>query len=347
MKIEKLEVSQHEDTRKLYEEVFSEDEKSFVDYYYQEKTKDNTIYVVREDDDIQAMLHLNPYTLMVNGNEKESYYIVAVATRKEYRGRKYMSELIRQSLQDMYQAGVTFTYLMPAAEAIYLPHDFRTVYEQNIMYYDSEEDLAEGISVQEAGEMECDEIAAWAQEKLAGNYQVYAKRDRAYYERLLKELACEDGKLMVYRKQGQIVDVRPYYEEPEQTDTSDAATEKVEEQKIKSKIMIRIVDVRRMLMSLRLKSLMAVSFQVTDSLIPENNRYITMTGTEFSGLMLMDGKPETSEGTVTISALGELVFGAKSVEEICKEEEVSMSERMASELKKIIPLSKIRLNEAV
>ena len=72
MKIEKLEVSQHLDTRKLYEEVFSEDEKSFVDYYYQEKTKDNIIYIVREDDDIQAMLHLNPYTLMVNGIEKES-----------------------------------------------------------------------------------------------------------------------------------------------------------------------------------------------------------------------------------------------------------------------------------
>lgn len=70
MKIEKLEVSQHLDTRKLYEEVFSEDEKSFVDYYYQEKTKDNIIYVVREDDDIQAMLHLNPYTLMVNGTER-------------------------------------------------------------------------------------------------------------------------------------------------------------------------------------------------------------------------------------------------------------------------------------
>ena len=55
MKIEKLEVSQHLDTRKLYEEVFSKDEKSFVDYYYQEKTKDNIIYIVREDDDVQAM----------------------------------------------------------------------------------------------------------------------------------------------------------------------------------------------------------------------------------------------------------------------------------------------------
>lgn len=64
----------------------------------------------------------------------------------------------------------------------------------------------------------------------------------------------------------------------------------MEKKEAKPKIMIRIVDVRRMLMSLKLKSLMAVSFQITDPLIPENNRYVTMTGTEFSGLMLMDGK---------------------------------------------------------
>ena len=34
----------------------------------------------------------------------------------------------------------------------------------------------------------------------------------------------------------------------------------------------------------------------------------------------MDGKPETSEGILSVSALGELVFGAKTVEEISKEE---------------------------
>ena len=218
MKIEKLEVSQHLDTRKLYEEVFSKDEKSFVDYYYQEKTKNNIIYIVREDDDIQAMLHLNPYTLMVNGIEKESYYIVAVATRKEYRGRRYMAGLLREALLDMYQAGVTFTYLMPAAEAIYLPHDFRTMYEQNIEYYAPEEKLAESITVQAAEDKDCDEISAWAQKELARKYQVYAKRDKNYYERLLKELACEDGKLIIYRKAGQIVDVRPYYEESKETE---------------------------------------------------------------------------------------------------------------------------------
>ena len=42
MQIRKLEDEEKGRTRRLYEEVFSEDSPSFVDYYYTEKTKDNT-----------------------------------------------------------------------------------------------------------------------------------------------------------------------------------------------------------------------------------------------------------------------------------------------------------------
>ena len=91
MQIRKISDAEKGKTRKLYEEIFSEDSVSFVDYYYTEKTKDNTIYVVEEDGAVRAMLHLNPYTLMVNGKEEPSHYIVAVATEKEYRKRGYMA----------------------------------------------------------------------------------------------------------------------------------------------------------------------------------------------------------------------------------------------------------------
>ena len=61
----------------------------------------------------------------------------------------------------------------------------------------------------------------------------------------------------------------------------------------------------------------------------------------------MDGKEENSEGTITVAALTSLLFGAKSVEEVCEEEGVRMSDRMRSEMEKLIPLSEIYLNEAV
>ena len=248
MKIRKLETEEKQNTKKLYEEVFSEDSKSFVDYYYEEKLKDNQIYAVEEDGEIQAMLHLNPYELAVNGSKKDVNYIVAVATRESYRKRGYMAGLLKQALNDMYADGETFTFLMPASESIYLPFDFRTVCEQNRSYYDPEEETEEGVVITDAVNADAEEMAAYMEAQLTQSYQVYAKRSTAYYERLIKEYASDGGILKIYKKDGKITDIK-------------IAAEAEEVDGGKPKIMIRIVDVRRMLMSLKLKSLMAVSFQ--------------------------------------------------------------------------------------
>ena len=78
-----------------------------------------------------------------------------------------------KALKDMYRNGENFTFLMPAAEAIYLPHDFRTVYEQEKRYFHGE---GEPLKIEEAGE-----LAKLAGSYLSAHYQVYAKRDAAYY----------------------------------------------------------------------------------------------------------------------------------------------------------------------
>lgn len=259
MKIRKLETEEKQNTKKLYEEVFSEDSKSFVDYYYEEKLKDNQIYAVEEDGEIQAMLHLNPYELAVNGSKKDVNYIVAVATRESYRKRGYMAGLLKQALNDMYADGETFTFLMPASESIYLPFDFRTVCEQNRSYYDPEEETEEGVVITDAVNADAEEMAAYMEAQLTQSYQVYAKRSTAYYERLIKEYASDGGILKIYKKDGKITDIK-------------IAAEAEEVDGGKPKIMIRIVDVRRMLMSLRLQSFMGTCFTVTDPIIEENNR---------------------------------------------------------------------------
>ncbi len=332
MEIRKLDVSEHQNSRGLYEEVFDEDSASFVDYYYTEKIRDNQIYAAEEEGKIRAMLHLNPYRLYVNRSEKNVNYIVAVATQKEYRKRGYMAALLKRAIKDMYQAGEAFTFLMPASESIYLPFDFRTVYEQDRKFCRREEEENGDLAIADAVDSDCRELSEAANRYLAGRYQVFAIRDEAYYRRLIREYESDGGALKIYRREGKIVDCRGYYPE---------------EDGGKPKIMIRIVDVRRMLMSLSLRSLTGVAFHVTDPLVEENNRCLVITGTEFSGVMLMDGKEENSEGTITVAALTSLLFGAKTVEEVCKEEGVRMSDRMRSEMKKLIPLSEIYLNETV
>ena len=126
-----LEQDEHGKTRSLWEEVFSEDTKIFLDYYYYIKTRDNQIYVIEEDEEFCSMLQLNPYIVRVEEKEFPSAYIIAVATKEKYRRRGYMGALLRASLNDMYAKKIPFTFLMPAAEAIYTPYDFRFIYSQD------------------------------------------------------------------------------------------------------------------------------------------------------------------------------------------------------------------------
>ena len=72
-------------TRKLWEEIFPEDSEAFLDYYYTEKTGTNEILADEAGGEIVSMVQWNPYPLWVNGRIWDSRYLVAVATRPEYR----------------------------------------------------------------------------------------------------------------------------------------------------------------------------------------------------------------------------------------------------------------------
>lgn len=329
MKIRKLNQEEKQQTKPLYQRIFHEDSESFVDYYYSEKTKDNTIYIV-EEEGIRSMLHLNPYMIRVNGKEEPAHYIVAVATEKDFRKRGYMTALLKTALRDMYAAGEPFTFLMPAAEEIYLPHGFSTVYEQNQRYLTNREAAGQGF--RPARQADAPAMAVFAETFLRDHYQVYAKRDRFYYERLMREYESDGGFLAVREQDGKITDIRPCVDE---TPAAEA------------RIMVRAVHVKRLLLLLGLNYLTAVCFRVTDPYIEENNQVFMVTGTEYSGVMLMEGRPENSEGTLPVDALTKLVFGAATVDEIAARKDVVMTERMGRELEKIVPLSHIWLNEIV
>lgn len=163
-------------TRSLYEKVFSEDTEKFVDYYFQYKIRDNQILVLEEDEQIVSMLHLNPYTMIVNGYELQSNYIVAVATLEAYRHRGYMRCLLEKALQDMAAQSMPFTFLMPASESIYAPFDFVWICPHT--------ELAPRVE-----RMDADGQNRY----LAARYQMFCKRDERYMENMRAERLAETG----------------------------------------------------------------------------------------------------------------------------------------------------------
>lgn len=214
MTLRKLSLDEHIRTRKLWEEIFKEDTPEFLDYYYSEKTKDNEIYVIEESGEIVSMLHLNPYQMRIGDSLYATHYIVAVATKEQYRKQGLMRQLLNHAMQVMEERGEPFTFLMPASEAIYKPFGFKFIYEQKQGKLTGIQPEDTMLIWGDATEENCHEIAAFANTILQ-EYQVVTWRDAAYYQTLLSELESEDGGILLARRDGELQGVFCYVRDKE------------------------------------------------------------------------------------------------------------------------------------
>lgn len=375
MQLRKLEVNEHGLTRGLWEKVFPEDSKEFLDYYYFIKTRDNQIYVIEEDDQIRSMLQLNPYLLEVEDGQFESHYIIAVATEEGYRKRGYMGELLRKSMLDMYNRKEPFTFLMPAAEAIYTPYDFRFVYAQE-QYESLGQDGEADRDWTDAAMRDAGEMAEFFNSHFAGKYQVHAVRDEKYYQTMIFEQQSENGGVKLLKKDGRVVGMFAYACEEHTAEIREPLYLPGYEEEFEKAvhmlkmdvgaavkiyaghggastknvpvIMARILHLETLLSAMKVKEgeELCCSFAVLDSIITKNSRVWKLTGgTDSRDIQVRE--TEDSEGVLTISALTSLLFGYRTVEEVRKEKDVIIPERLGEELGKIQTLSKVFLNEIV
>lgn len=196
--LRKLNPEENIRARELYEEVFPEDDEQFVDYYFSWKTKDNVIYAAENEEGIQATVHLNPFWVYWNGEVQRMHYIVAVATRKEYRHQGLMRRLLEMAEKDMWEAGEKFTFLMPANENIYRPFGYRYFAWQRrgVLWSGAACSRAEVIC-RPVKPQEYTALADFVNEELKKEYSVFIWRDVAYYERLCAEQKCQGGEVMV------------------------------------------------------------------------------------------------------------------------------------------------------
>lgn len=364
MKLRKLSQEEHQKTRVLWEKIFIEDTNAFLDYYYTVKTRDNEIFVVEDQGEIIAMLQLNPYQLRVNQNSYPADYIVAVATDERYRKRGIMASLLKAAIKEMYSQGKPFTFLMPAAESIYYPFDFRFVYRQGQSTVCGKKGESLGLEIVHARPEDCEEIAAFANCFLK-EYQVVAKRDANYYKTLLEEQKSEAGGVVIVKKQERLAGVFCYAKEAhyeireplfvENSDFEQAVYEltKNERESVKCLaygsekmvpiIMARVLHLETFLKSFSLKEEIDFCVKIQDDLLEENNGIFHIAGNQKQGITVVE-KQENSTGScgeITIGALTSILFGYLPMEEF------EITDELKGNFRKVAALSKVFLNEIV
>ncbi len=333
-------------TRNLWEEVFTEDSKKFLDYF-SEKIKDNEVLVVEKDGSVVSMLHLNPFTLLYRERIVKSHYIVAVATKKEYRHQGFMSELLKEAMHLLYEGEEPFTFLMPARESIYTPFDFRFIDKQNqikmiygkieneIQNKGKNEEMNFPVTFTFISEENYRELAKFSGKSWESKSFCMVRHDEKYFRRLQKEQESQNGGICMISYENRCIG---YFNIAMESCVE--VRELLIEEKFKNDIfpilrkicfhykkdvickgfwgkggdimqipnmMGRIISVGKMLSLLTAKIPVRITVAVIDSIIKSNNQKFRLEiNTEETYVSITDGKPEVSMG---IDELTAFLFG--------------------------------------
>ncbi|WOO35386.1 GNAT family N-acetyltransferase [Anaerocolumna sp. AGMB13020] len=359
-----------EDVYRLWQECFG-DSISYTDFYFEWVVPYNRIFTLYKGDKLCSMLHLNPYTFEIWEVEVKADYIVGVATKAEERRKGYMGLLIKEALDAMYQEEKPFTYLMPAAESIYYPYEFRSVYFQEdwirkMKQYGQNGKENTEIQVVKLGMSDLEErriLTEFTEELLKKYHKYYVLRSRKYYEKLLIEMESGQGSIAVIKKDGIPVGYAAYmledglqiaeclYEPDFEKEVfqclyqefSSHLREKVEP--FKPSIMIRIVNLKVFLEGLTASEEVALIIEAKDDRITCNNKKMLLTLNEDGGCVV--DSEETPHLYGDIGDLTSLFYGQLGVQETKALIQSEKKEEVMKLLSKINLYKDVFINDVV
>lgn len=296
-------------TKPLYKEAFFEDSDSFVNYYYEEKLKDNRILADIEGESIRSMIMLNPYKISVFNKIYNLDYIVAVATGKEFKRQGYMRRLLNKALCDMNAEHVPFTYLIPANKDYYLPFDFAFVADKN-EYNANFSGLKKQVIKEEPDKELIFRILDFINNEVLKDNDVYTYRDENYFIRDLKEIASEDGFINIYSDKNDILAVESFWgkklELKERIVSSKLANRKFG----KENIMVRITDIVELLSNFRAKEPLDIIIKINDNIIEAQNGYFKLEMDErYSSVSRISDIGDRGFAEFDIADFTEWIFG--------------------------------------
>lgn len=195
MEVKRLEAEEKESTRALYAEAFSEDSVRARDYYYETRMRENRVYAIRNEREVEGMLCLNPCRVRFGAAERDLSYIVAVATGKKYRRRGIMRRILTTALLDEYAEKKPFVFLKPANPDYYAPFQFAyaSKREKRILKNDSRYHCKR-VDVEDDALLA--ELSRCANKVLGEKYQCYCLRSPAYLRQIGGELSAGDGRML-------------------------------------------------------------------------------------------------------------------------------------------------------
>lgn len=175
-----------------------EDGEDFVKYYFENVYDENNTIIIEENDEVLSALQLNKYTIDLRDNKYDVSYVVGVSSKPEVRGLGYMKHLMAYTLEELYKNGEIVSLLMAIDYRLYKRYGFDHCYDQIQYNLRTEELLGFRLSSKlRKATFEDAETLSRIYTKAMESLNGYAVRDKAYFNRFMKEVSSESGYIYI------------------------------------------------------------------------------------------------------------------------------------------------------
>ena len=106
-------------TRILWDQCFSEEDKRFVDLYFEKRYTEQDNVFIEKDGKVVSALQLISYPFSYYGKTIGCAYLSGCCTDPEYRSQGLMNDVIIKSLNQAKNNGACFAALIPASESLF------------------------------------------------------------------------------------------------------------------------------------------------------------------------------------------------------------------------------------
>ena len=175
-----------------------EDGEDFVKYYFENVYDENNTIIIEENDEVLSALQLNKYTIDLRDNKYDVSYVVGVSSKPEVRGLGYMKHLMTYTLEELYKNGEKVSLLMAIDYRLYKRYGFDHCYDQIQYNLRTDELLGFRLSSKlRKATFEDAETLSRIYTKAMESLNGYAVRDKAYFNRFIKEVSSESGYIYI------------------------------------------------------------------------------------------------------------------------------------------------------
>lgn len=213
--------------KKLWQQIFDQDSIEYINFFYDWAYRKKIIVVAKADFEVVGMVHLLPYQVNDFQHQSQVYYIVGVAVKPKWRGRRIMQQMFQLVKTIAGDNQIQSLLLIPEAAQYYTSIGFRFCSEQFLTTIDPADYPGLGIRQSAVSSDTASQSRVGLEDFIKALEAVQACSSKRYYEAILDYQSIVDlyeehktfdgmisevaGNLILYYNQAEIVVRRIYY----------------------------------------------------------------------------------------------------------------------------------------